>query len=320
MAYGFGYNAFVGWGTESVYGTPLGTCGNYLQINTEGLSADDDVVQGNDTYNNTVDVDNYRQGRKKVGGNISFDLRRQGGELFWKYAMGTVGTAGMATSGTVIERTYTIPDTLGTSLYLTVNRDVNTFIYSGVKINQFTINGNSEGIATVDATVIAANEGTIGSGTPSFTTSKYWMFQDAGLTYGGTTRNIKSWKVSVNQNLADDRYHWGTRTIKEPQRAGRIEVTGEMEVEFDGSSDWNLFQSAGTAAMVATYTGDVIEGTVSEKMTITLPKVRLTGGVPNVSDSGIISYTAPFTAYGDGTTKPLTIVTLSAVGTGTDCI
>jgi len=317
MSLGFGYNAWAGVGTETTYGTPTARQ-QFVEINSEGMAAADDVVTGNSVYNSAYDIDNIRQGRKVVAGNFSFDLRREGAELLLKYAMGTVAFGTLGVGGTCIQRTYTIPDTLGTSLCLEINRDAASFLYDGVKINEFTINGDNQGIVTVDMSVIAEDEGTIAVSTPSFSTSKYWMFQDAGLTYGGTTKCIRDWKITVNQNLTTDRYCWGSRFTKEPQRAGKLEVTGEMTVEFDGTSDWNQFQSMGTGALAATYTGDTLDGTVKESFVVTCPKTRFAGGVPQVGDSGMIMATIPFVAYSDGTVKPANIVMVNSVLSGTN--
>ena len=104
--------------------------------------------------------------------------------------------------------------------------------------------------------------------------------------------------------------------MQEPQRAGRLEVTGELTTEFDGTTDWYDLMSMGTKAMEINYTGDTITGTTKYKMTVSLPKVRFTGGVPNVSDSGRILTTLPFVAYADGTVKPISITTVNSVASG----
>jgi len=317
MAQGYGYDAWVGMGTEATYGTPQDRL-QFLEVNSVDIAAQDDVVEGNSIYNVAMDIDNIAQGRKKVAGNMSFDLRKQGNELFFKYAMGTLGTATLGAGGTAVERTWTIPNALGTSLCLEVDRGAANFLYHGVKVNEFTINGNNEGIATVDASFIAEDEGTVSTSTPSFSTSDYWQFSNAAFTYGGVTKNVRDFKITVNQNLTDDRYHWGSRMTREPLRAGRLSTSGEFTVEFDGTVEWNNFQSMGTGALVATYTGDVLDGTVAEKFIITCPKVRYSGGTPPVSDSGMILQTIPFVAYGDGTVMPINIVTVSSIGTNTN--
>ena len=314
MSLGFGYNAWLGVGTEATYGTPQDRL-QFIEINSDGLASQDDVVTGNSVYNSATDIDNIRQGRKMVSGNFSFDLRREGAEVLLKYAMGTVSLETTGENGTAISRTYTIPDALGTSLCLEINRDAASFLYHGVKVNEFSINGDNEGIVTVDMSVIAEDEGTVSVSSPDFSTSDYWMFQDAALTFKGTAKNIIDWKITVNQNLSDDRYFWGNRYIAQPQRAGRMEVTGEMSVEFDGSDDWDTFQSMGTGALVATYTGDELDGTATKQsLIVTCPKVRFSGGVPQVGDSGRITATIPFVAYADGTTKPVNIVMVNSTG------
>jgi len=314
MAYGFGYGAWAGIGTEATYGTPQDRL-QFLEVNSFDLKADDDVVVGNSVYNSAVDVDNLRQGKKMVSGPMEFDLRRQGHELFMKYAMGTVAIGTTGAAGTAIQRTWTIPDVLGTSLCVEGCRDLLTHLYHGVKINSFTINGQSDGPITISADCIAEDEGTCAASSASFSTSKYWMIQDAAVSLFGTAKNVRDWSVTVNQNLTADRFHSGSRYLKEPQRAGRIEVSGQLTLEFDGTNEWQQFQSMGTGALAITLTGDAIDGTLTEAYTINCPKIKLNAGAPPISDSGLITYSMPFTAYADGATKPINIVSVSSLGT-----
>lgn len=316
MANGFGFNAWGALGTEAVYGTPQARL-QFLELNSFDPGVDDDVVAGNSVYNSAIDIDNIRQGRKKVAPSFSIDLRREGIELLMKYAIGTVAFTTVGAGGTVASRNYTIPDSLGTSLCMEVNADAAAFLMHGLKINEVTFNGDNEGILTADVSAIAEDIGTVSPSTPSFSTSQYWMFQDAGLIFGGTAKNIRSWNLTLSQNLTDDRFHWGSRYINEPLRAGRMEITGEMEIEFTGSSEYNTFQTMGTGAMVATYTGATLDGTVAEKLQFDLPIVRFSGGVPSVSDSGPITVTIPFVAYANGTIKPLNVTLVNSVGTST---
>lgn len=320
MALGFGYNAWLGFGTESTYGTPV-TRVSFLEINNESLAAEDDVVDGNSTYSLTKDKDNYIQGRKKVGGGIEFDLRNQGAETLLKAALGThsyIAAGTDAADGTT--HTFGIADALPTGLTMEVNRDVCSFVYHGCKINELTLNGDNEGIVKASATIIAEDEGTATASTPTFSTSDYYKFSQCVISLASGTRNAKGFSITLNNNLTDDRFHLGSRYIKEPQRAGRVEVSGEIELEFDGTTDWTMFNSAGTGAFTATYTGDVITGTITNNMVITCPYIRFTKATPNVSDSGPISLTLPFQGYSDGSTtalRPLNI-TLTNLTNGTD--
>jgi hypothetical protein len=320
MALGFGYNAWLGFGTESTYGTPV-TRTAFLEINSESLVAEDDVVDGNSTFSLTKDKDNFTQGRKKVGGNVEFDVRQQGAETLFKHALGSHGYTAIGTgtaSGT--EHTFGIADALPTGLTMEVNRDVCSFVYHGCKINELTLNGDNEGILKASASIIAEDEGTSAASTPSFSTSSYYKFSQCVLNVAGGTRNARTFNITLNNNLTDDRYHLGARTIKEPQRAGRVEVSGEIEMEFDGTTDWSMFNTAGTAAFSATYTGDTLNGTVANKLQVNCPYIRFTKATPTVSDSGMIMLTVPFQGYSDGSTtalRPLNVV-IRSLTNGTD--
>jgi len=320
MSLGFGYNSWVGVGTEATYGTPV-TRTNFLEINSESLTAEDDVVKSNSVYWLTDDVDNYCQGRKKIGGGIEFDVRVQGAESILKSAFGTHSYIANGTSvdgGTL--HTFGIADAVGSPLTMEVNRDVASFVYHGCKINSLTLNGGNEGMLTASADIIGEDEGTTAVSTPSFSTSKYWCFSQCALTIDSGTRSVTGFNVTLNNNLTDDRYHLGSRFMKEPQRAGRVSVTGDITVEFDGTTDWSTFNSAGTAALVAKYTGDTLTGTIANYLQVTIPYMRFTGMPINVSDSGRIMYTIPFEGLSDGTgvdSRPLKIE-LSNLTNGTD--
>jgi hypothetical protein len=320
MAIGFGYNAWLGHGSEATYGTPVTRVG-FLEINSESLAAEDDVVDGNSTFSLTKDKDNFTQGRKKVGGDIEIDVRQQGFESILKHSFGThsytaIGT--IAAHGT--EHTFGMADTLPTGLTLEVNRDVCSFVYHGCKINQLTINGDNEGILKATASIIAEDEGTATASTPTFSTSSYYKFSQCVLNVASGTRNARSFNVTLNNNLTDDRFHLGSRYIKEPQRAGRVEVSGEIEMEFDGTTDWSMFNTAGTAAFTATYTGDTLSGTIANSLAISCPYIRFTKATPSVGDSGMITLTVPFQGYSDGSTtalRPMNVVVRSLTN-GTD--
>ena len=303
----FGHNSWIGVGVEGTYGT-FPTITDFLEINSEGVAQEDDVIYSNSVMLIEQDKDNYKQARKTVGGNIAFDLRQEGAEKIFYHALGTFSTTTMIADadGTGYKHTFVMNDSLPTGLGVEIDRGAAvSFDYHGGKINTFTLSGDNTGIVNCSCDMIFEDTGTSSSTTPSFSTSDYWMFHDAGLVYKGTTQPVTAWSVTLDNNLTADRYQWGSRVIKEPQRAGRITVTGEMTVEFDSITNYTKFLDGGVGSMAATYTGATIgtaNGTCTHALVITLPHVRLSGGTPNVSDSGMLTQTIPFVAYGDGTT------------------
>ena len=300
MALGFGYNAWAGMAAEGTYGTPAGTITDFVEINSETMVQADDVMEGNSVYRSEKDVDNYKQGRKTVAGNITMDLRYEGAEKYFEQAMGTVTSA--AINGTLAyTHTYSLADALLTGFTLEIDRDVANYVYEGCKINTMTLSNDNAGILQASFDLIAEDEGTMSATSPNFSTSNYFSFDEAALAYAGTAQPIQNVSLVLNNNLTTDRFQWGSRLLKEPQRAGRIEVSGEFTVEFDSTENWDDFINAGTGSLSVTYTGDTISGTSKYGLLVTLPHVRLIGGTPNVSDSGMLTATVPFTAYADGT-------------------
>ncbi len=298
---GFGYNTLFTYGTEGTYGTPV-TRNMAIEINGESMAVADDVVDGGSVYRSEMDKDNYKQGRKAVAGNIAFDLRYEGAETLLRHAMGTVTDTAML--GTVAyKHTYYTNDSLPTGITGEIFKDPIAYIYEGAKINSLTISNDNQGIAQVSADFIAEDVGTSATATASSpSTTPYFMFQNLVTVYNGSTLPSTNFSITLNNNLKNDRYQHGSRLIKEPQRAGRIEVTGQIDVEFEGTAQWTQFQSAGTGALTATWTGDNISGTANNEFKITCPFVRLLSDCePAVSDTGLLMATIPFKAYANGT-------------------
>ncbi len=320
MAQGFGYEGYVGFGAESTYGTPV-TRTVFHHVNKEGLAMDPDAEEGNDTYRFVKSAANIVQGRRKVGGPVELDLRYRGFEKLFKHALGTheyVAAGTDAADGT--QHSMWMTEALPTGLTFEVGRDVGAFLYHGCKVNGLTLNGDTSGIATIGLDLICEDEGTAAASTPTFESSAYAMQHQSALSLASGTRPVRGFSIKVDNNLTDDRYWIGSRLIKEPLRAGRASVSGELQMEFDRLDDWQTFQAAGTAALSISYTGAIITGTIADKMQFDLPHIRLTKVNPQVSDSGPILITVPFEAYASGTTQTTVPLRLQMVNitNGTD--
>jgi hypothetical protein len=80
-------------------------------------------------------------------------------------------------------------------------------------------------------------------------------------------------------------------------------ISGQVEMFFEDSNIYNAFTGNTDDSIVLTFTSG------SYSLTITMSKVYFTNNpTPNVSNAGVITYTAPFTSiYKDATDQDIKI-------------
>jgi hypothetical protein len=119
---------------------------------------------------------------------------------------------------------------------------------------------------------------------------------------------VKDFTLTVDNTLKQDRYNLGASGAKAEQVInGFRKVSGKLTAEFTDTTLFAKFYSDANAALVLTFTGAVIAGGQSEKLTITIPVAKFNADTPNVPGPGVIDLAMTFDVYDDGTNAPLTI-------------
>jgi hypothetical protein len=132
----------------------------------------------------------------------------------------------------------------------------------------------------------------------------------AAYTVGGSATDVIGFSMKVESPHAVERYFQAASpTLKrEPILNGPRMIEGELELEFGGLTEYNRYLNGTLAAVIATWTGALIEGALNFKLTVTLNDVRFEKpSGPNVQGPDLVTFTAPFKALYDGTDQPLHI-------------
>ena len=144
---------------------------------------------------------------------------------------------------------------------------------------------------------------------PSLETSELIDSYDFALTYNSVSQTCNAFSLSINNNLKTDDYKLGSRTIAEPTRSGKREITGSMQIDFEDTTEYTDFRNATSRAIVAIYTGSAIKTSYNYSLTINLPYIRLRDALPVIEDEGIIKCNLPFQAWAsDSSNLEMTIV------------
>jgi len=141
---------------------------------------------------------------------------------------------------------------------------------------------------------------TTGSVTAStLSTSPLVNFAQGVISYAGSTVQVKSASITLNNNLKGDRRFIGSRLIAEPTRSKKIEVNGTLKLEFDGVAQYNDFRAATSRAVILTFTGETsaIKTGYTYSLVINLPIIKLTQAMPKFAAEGPMEIDLPFKAY-----------------------
>ena len=208
----------------------------------------------------------------------------------------------------VYTQTFTLSDDLPVGLTFEVDRDLNAFTVEGGKINSLSMSIENGGFLKSTISIVGEDM-TSGAVTPStLPTSALVNFSQGVLQYNSVTRNVPSASFTLNNNLKTDRRFIGSRLISEPQRSGKVEVTGTFTIEFESTTEYEDFRAATSRALTLTFTGGLIKTGHNYSLTITFPIIKLTAGMPKISDAGIISIELPFKAYATTNAREFNIV------------
>jgi hypothetical protein len=154
---------------------------------------------------------------------------------------------------------YTHTFTPGTAKYLTVLTKWGSTSavrkFSDVLVNELTVSLDANGKVTWSASMIGTREeyGVAGV-TPTFETSPVANYAGSAITLDGLgTYRFESMEWSVNNNLSDDEFVIGSRSLDDVTPAAReIMVSGTIKVGNDSPSVTDLYRAATFGSKTAT--------------------------------------------------------------------
>lgn len=136
---------------------------------------------------------------------------------------------------------------------------------------------------------------------PSSTTPFGW--DDATVLVNSTAVDVSSFSLTYDNMLnVDRRFLRGTVLKKQPYRAGVPVITGEIQVEFTSTTQYNTFINGTVIPLSATWSSGTIEGTYTYQLAVTLAAVQYDGDAnPVVSLDDLPRQPLPFKVLDNGT-------------------
>ncbi|GGM64084.1 hypothetical protein GCM10012275_38260 [Longimycelium tulufanense] len=311
MAIPSGLDAQLGIAEETTYGTPV-TVTRFYEIRNESLKLGIERMESPALRpgRRILPSARWAASRKTVTGDITMDLLNKSMGLWFKHALGTVATSqpDATNSPTVYLHTFT-PGDIPTGLTIQVGRPdiggtVRAHTYHGCKVASWTLSCAAGEIATFTPTILGEDEDTTTAlETASYTSDMSMMtFVEGSLTIAGSNVDVRSASVEGNNGLAEGRYNLGSQLRDEPLEVAFRNITGNLEAEFNGLTEYNRFVNGTEASLVLLFQGATIEDAFKFETKITA-NVRFDGETPNVTGPDIIMQPLPYKVIDDGTTS-----------------
>lgn len=306
---GMGHQHQLGWGEESVFGTPVAITkfaedlGERIKLDAPRIRVPS--IRGSRSRQKLQ----YLQGRRRVAGDVPFPFYAKGLGQWLKHAMGSVASAQQAATPAYLH-TFTLQEALPTGLTIESKKGPAQFHkWQGCKVNQLTLEANIDDFLRMTVSVIGQEETISASGAsatyPTSTFNEVLVFHQGVLTIGGTARNIRRFRLTIDNMLFED-YAFGAKTMRSLSPAGR-EITGEFLQSYDSATaydavtQYTAFRDFTPAALNLKFTGMQIDPAPHNNwLEIDMPVLYYDGTTPDVEGpEAEITLPVPFRIFKD---------------------
>ncbi|CAM0069987.1 minor tail protein [Vibrio phage K251 g3] len=287
---------------EATYGvTPTNPALELVRITGTTLGLSKDSLQSNEIRSDRQIAD-FRLGANQVGGDINFELSYNS---FDKLLQGVLLSANWSGSPEAIKcgqerKSFTFVRHFAD--VLAAGKPY--YIYRGVEINQLQLTIAANAMITGTFSVFGASQ-TLGSdlqalGTPTYPTASTTSALDSftgALKEAGTAIAVVTEISLTLANGIEPRFVVGSKNSILPS-LGRSNLTGSITAFFEDSSLVEKFINESDSSIE--FELPDVEG---NKLTIKIPRIKYTGGQPDVAGEGPVTLSMPFQALLDPVTQ-----------------
>lgn len=300
---GKGFKKIISIGEQTAFKTEASSYSSFLMFTDESLALTKTEIKPDDVAGQ-AGRELSLEGRKAVGGDITVNLRPEGGAwLLMKHAFGTVATSQPDPSGgpSVYRHVFTLADAIPQDgLSVKVDRDIDVFAYIGIKVQSVAFDYGMDTPLSVTFTLVGYDEltGKVVE-TPVFTVALPFKDYQGVFTMDGVEERINAFSLTIANSLREDDYASGDQSRERIERASFRDVTGTFSRRYINNDLYTKFLNWTNAALLFTFTGSLIEGGYNYSLIISLPAVQFTGSTPGTGGADMGPQDVPFTALRD---------------------
>lgn len=249
-----------------------------------------------------------RHGTRQVGGEIVSELSYQSLDDALEALLCGTWNNDQLING-IVRRSFTIlrkfDDLTGSQLPY--------FVYTGCEYNTMTLSVTTEAIVSATFGIVGANQLEPSTNAPTGSTFVMAPTTEPMDSFTGTIKEGSSdiavateIELQIENGIAPRFVIGSKKSIK--QSIGRFKVSGTLTAYFEDASLVGKFLREESSSLEFTTT----DGLDGNSYTFTLPKIKYTGGQPDVGGEGPITLSMPFVAEYD----PATLGTLKITRNG----
>lgn len=217
-------------------------------------------------------------GRKRLTGAISGQLRASDIGEFIQMLMGDPTTV-LDSTADAFKHTFGSPlvsETLLPTYTLFMDRGVSAQKYNRSSVKSLNFTADQEGIVNWEAEVFAQTESSTSALTPAFAQETRMLnFKDAVVTIaGGASALIKNWNVKLDNALFPLETLGQSEDIQDLLAVGPFTAEFGFTVYLESEVERAKFIAATTSSLKFDITGDLIEDSSFELLSIVLPKTE----------------------------------------------
>ena len=312
-----GLFAQLGLATETVYGTYVAPT-RFLPFDSEDLklSIERDEMTGSlGESTTTLRSDRWIAGKRNVSGTVALKVMTRGFGLLFQHMLGNVAITTPGGAVLAREHAHTLGNLFARMLTIQVGRPdmggvVRPFSYLGCKVESWELSNAVSGFLELSLTLDGRDETTAqtlaAASYPANNVPLHWA--GGAITIGGVAFPLQEITISGTTGNEPDRYTIGEPIKAQPIQENHVEITGSIAADFADLTAYNRFVSGTPAAIVATWTGPLIEGAHNSLVRVTMPVCRFDGEAPVVEGPGRLTQNLSFKVLNDGTQQPITIL------------
>ena len=303
----FGYNAAIGWGDESVWGTAVA-----VTKFSEVISMDiKNSVERQESPSTRGLSERRRQDYlKSWSGSFEVEYVYAGLEKLFDHLMGSNGTVVLGGSATGKTHTFTLADALPTGLTFEAFRGDSvaamTNKYAGGKITSATFTFSPNDPVKITWNIAGKGE-TFVNGTaityPDYSGILLAKGHQVTCEFGDSTEVIDSIELTVENGLDVGKRVLGSQNLDEPKRSERRKITGTLTSDWADKVNYLKFLNGTSTKLEIICTGPSMGNDNADPLRLhfTMPAVIFDGETPAISGPGIVKQTMPFFALSSGT-------------------
>lgn len=292
---------------ETVYGeTPVDPLFETVRITGTTLGLTKEGLQS-DEIRSDRQIADYRMGNNQVGGDINFELSYTSFDQFlqaallaseWENGKPIVGSAQVATGVTRSSFTFVRHfSDLGAA-------SKPYYIYRGVEVNTLSLSISPSAMITGTISVVGKSQDAVADlttlGTPTFNPPSATTPLDSftGTLLEGDEEIAVITEITLSlENGIEPRFVVGSKNTIKPSVA-RANLTGQITAFFEDSRLVDKFLNETDSSIKFT-----LPDAAGNTLTFVIPRIKYTGGQPDVDGEGSITLSMPFQALYDAASE-----------------